>query len=161
MKQKIEAPLATIEVLPTADPDLPWDEMWAFMERFYEAERGYVENLIRHHASVALYRSPGDGRLVGLTALDVYPTVFEMRKSIVIFTSHVMLNEAFRGHNLIQRLGWQTFLAERKRNLLVPIYWFYDTFSYKSYLLLPRNFRDFWPRRDRETTCLELRPDFG
>jgi hypothetical protein len=92
---------------------------------------------------------------VGLTALDVYPTVFEGRKAVVIFTSHVMLDEAFRGHNLLQRLGWRTFLSARKRFPFVPIYWFFDTFSYKSYLLLPRNFRDFWPRREREIPAWE------
>ncbi|HEY6124422.1 MAG TPA: hypothetical protein VIV63_07205, partial [Steroidobacteraceae bacterium] len=27
----------------------------------------------------------------------------------------------------------------------------FDTFSYKSYLLLPRNFREFWPRHDVPT----------
>ena len=32
-----------------------------------------------------------------------------------------------------------------------PVYWLFDTFSYKSYLLLPRNLRQFWPRRDQPT----------
>ncbi len=149
MRQRIATPLAAIDVVPTAEPAIPWDEIWSFIQRFYDAERDYVEELLRHHGSIALFRAPDDGRLVGLTALDVYPTTFEGRKVAVIFTSHVMLDEAFRGHNLLQRLGWRTFLATRKRFPFLPIYWFFDSFGYKSYLLLPRNFRDFWPRRDR------------
>jgi hypothetical protein len=149
MKEKIEAPLAAIEVVPTGDTGISWDEIWAFIQRYYDAERSYVEELIRHHGSIALFRAPDDGRLVGLAALDVYPTVFEGRKVAVIFTSHVMLDEAFRGHNLLQRLGWRTFLKTRKRFPFLPIYWFYDSFGVRSYLLLPRNFRDFWPRHDR------------
>ena len=151
MKERIEASLATIEVVGTADPALSWDEIWALIQRFYEAERGYVEELIRHHGWIALYRAADDGRLVGITALDVYPTEFEGRKVAVIFTSHVMLEEAFRGHNLLQRLGWRTFLRTRLRFPFHAIYWFFDSFSYKSYLLLPHNFRDFWPRREAPT----------
>jgi hypothetical protein len=48
-------------------------------------------------------------------------------------------------------LGLRTFLRTRARYPLRRIYWLFDTFSYKSYLLLPRNFRTFWPRRDRPT----------
>jgi hypothetical protein len=155
VKERIEGPLATIEVLPTGDTGISWDEIWAFIQRFYEAQRDYVEELIRHHGSIALFRAPGDGKLVGLTALDVYPTVFEGRKIAVIFTSHVMLDEAFRGHNLLQRLGWRTFLKTRRRYPLLPIYWFFDSFGYRSYLLLPRNFRDFWPRHDHATPAWE------
>ena len=51
----------------------------------------------------------------------------------------------------MQRLGLRTYLATRLRHPLRPIYWFFDTFSYKSYLLLPRNFVQFWPRHDQPT----------
>ncbi|HEY4999614.1 MAG TPA: hypothetical protein VII36_10740, partial [Usitatibacter sp.] len=111
----------------------------------------YVEDLIKHHASIALVRAADDGRLVGLAALDVYPTTFEGRKVAVIFTSHVMLDEPFRGQNLLQRLGWRMFVRTRLRFPLHAIFWFFDSFSYKSYMLLRRNFRDFWPRRERAT----------
>jgi hypothetical protein len=69
----------------------------------------------------------------------------------VIFTSHVLLREAHRGSNLIQKLGLRVFLEARLRYPLRPIYWFFDTFSYKSYLLLSRNMREYWPRHDRPT----------
>ncbi|MGZ5041575.1 MAG: hypothetical protein ACXWG1_18800 [Usitatibacter sp.] len=150
MSERIVGPLATIEVVGTADPAISWDEMWNLIQRFYEAKREDVEELIRHHGSVALFRAADDARLVGIAALDIYPTVFEGRKVAVIFTSHVMLDEAFRGHNLLQRLGWRMFLRTRARYPLLPIYWFFDSFGYKSYLVMPRNFRDFWPRRDHE-----------
>ncbi len=151
MKERIEGPLATIEVLESADPAISWDEIWDLIQRFYEADRGYVEELIRHHGWIALFRAADDGRLVGMSALDVYPVTFEGRKVAIIFTSHVMLDPAFRGHNLLQRLGWRTFLRTRMRYPFHTIYWFFDAPSYKSYLLLPRNFRDFWPRRERAT----------
>ena len=69
----------------------------------------------------------------------------------MIYTAHVIIREAWRGLNLLQKLGARTFLATRLRHPLQPIYWFFDTFSYKSYLLLPRNFREYWPRREERT----------
>jgi len=155
LSERIDAGLATIDVRGTADPGIDWDEIWALIQQFYDTERDYVEGLIRHHGSIALFRSAGDARLVGISALDVYPAAFEGREVVVIFTSHVMLEPAFRGHNLLQRLGWRTFLRTRMRYPFRAIYWFFDAPSYKSYLLLPRNFRDFWPRRDRQTPAWE------
>ena len=151
MKERIGGGLATIEVMETADPTLSWDEIWTFIQRFYDTEREYVEELIKHHGSIALFRAAGDGRLVGVTALDVYPASYEGRKVAVIFTSHVMLDEGFRGHNLLQRLGWRTFLRTKARYPFHTVYWFFDSFSYNGYLVLPRNFREYWPRRDRAT----------
>jgi hypothetical protein len=34
-------------------------------------------------------------------------------------------------------------------------FWVFDTFSYRSYLLLPRNLHTFWPRHDRATPAWE------
>jgi hypothetical protein len=89
--------------------------------------------------------------LLGMAAIDVHPTEFRGRKLVVISTAHVLIREVWRGRNLLQKLGARTFLATRLRYPLQPIYWFFDTFSYKSYLLLPRNFREFWPRHEQPT----------
>lgn len=142
----------TIDVLPTtAITPQTWDEIWRLTQAFYDTERGYAEGKLKEHRRTVLFRSRGERALVGMASVDVYPVVFRSRRLAVIYTSHVLLHEQHRGHNLIQRLGLRTFLGTRLRYPFRPIYWFFDTFSYKSYLLLPRNFRDFWPRFDRRT----------
>jgi hypothetical protein len=147
---------AVIDVQPTAAiTSQAWDEIWELTQAFYDTERGYAEEKLRAHQRTALFRSRGDLALVGMASLDVYPVVFEGRRLAVIYTSHVVLRERYRGHNLIQRLGLRSFLGARAHWPLRPIYWFFDTFSYKSYLLLPRNFREFWPRHDRATPAWE------
>lgn len=141
-----------IDVVPTTAIAPPtWDEIWRLTQAFYDTERGYAEETLKEHGQTVLIRSRGDHELVGMASMDVYPAVFRGRRLAVIFTSHVLLHEQHRGHNVIQRIGFRTFLGTRLRYPFRPIYWFFDTFSYKSYLLLPRNFRDFWPRFDRET----------
>jgi hypothetical protein len=142
----------TIEVLPTTSiTPQTWNEIWRLTLVFYDAERGYVESKLQEHQRTVLFRSRSERALVGMASVDVYPVVFQGRKLVVIYTSHVLLQERYRGRNFIQQVGFRTFLGARFRYPLRPIYWFFDTFSYKSYLLLPRNFRKFWPRFDRQT----------
>jgi hypothetical protein len=137
-------------VLPThALTPIHWDEVWELTREFYDVERHHAEAELRRRQSIAMFRM--NGALLGMVSLDIYPAQFRGRAIAVIFTTHVLLRENWRGRNLIQRLGIRSFLATRLRYPLRPIYWFFETFSYKSYLLLPRNFRRYWPRHDQPT----------
>jgi hypothetical protein len=126
-----------------------WDDIWTLTSDFFDVERGYAEAELRKRQSIAMFRM--NGALLGMAAIDVYPAKFRGRRLAIISTAHVLIRENWRGRNLIQKLGASTFLRARLRYPLRPIYWFFDTFSYKSYLLLPRNFRTFWPRFDQPT----------
>jgi hypothetical protein len=126
-----------------------WDDIWALTDEFYDVEREYAEAELRKRERIALFRM--NGALLGMASITIYTDKFRGRRVVVINTSHVLIRENWRGRNLIQKLGFRTFLATRARFPFRPIYWFFDTFSYKSYLLLPRNFRRFWPRHDEAT----------
>jgi hypothetical protein len=126
-----------------------WDDIWALTDEFYDVERDYAEAELRKRERIALFRM--NGALLGMASITIYTESFRGRAMAVINTSHVLIRENWRGRNLIQKLGFRTFLATRARFPFRPIYWFFDTFSYKSYLLLPRNFRRFWPRHDEPT----------
>jgi hypothetical protein len=143
--------MASIDVQPaSAITPRTWDEIWGLTQAYYDTDRDYAEGWLRTHQRIGLFRS-GDDELVGMASVDVFTETFRGRRMAVIFTSHVLLREEYRGHNLIQRLGLRFFLRTRLRHPLLPIYWFFDTFSYKSYLLLSRNLREYWPRHDRPT----------
>ena len=123
----------TIDVVSTTAIAAPtWDEIWWLTARFYDTNRGFVEDRLKEHQRIVLFRSQGERALVGMASVDVYPVLFQGRRLAVIYTSHVLLDEQYRGHNLIQRVGFRTFLEARLRFPLRPIYWFFDTFSYKS-----------------------------
>jgi hypothetical protein len=126
-----------------------WDDIWTLTDEFYDVERAYAEAELRKRERIALFRM--NGALLGMASITIYDEEFRGRRVTVINTSHVLIRENWRGRNLIQKLGFRTFLGARLRHPFRPIYWFFDTFSYKSYLLLPRNFRRFWPRHDEPT----------
>jgi len=137
-------------VLATAEiPPAIWDEIWALTQEFYDVERNYAEAELRSRQSIALFRM--NGALLGMAAIDIHATRFRGRRLAAISTAHVLIRENWRGRNLIQKLGMRMFLRARLRYPFRPIYWFFDTFSYKSYLLLPRNFHTYWPRHDQPT----------
>src|SRR5207247_8984780 len=98
--------------------------------------------------AVAVAR-PRRGVMVCIAAIDVYRAGFRSETSTIIFTSSVVIDEPYRRHNVIQRIGLRFYLRARLNHAFRPIYWFFDTFSYKSYGLLPRNFVEYWPRYDR------------
>lgn len=126
-----------------------WDDIWILTQEFFDVQREYAEAELRKRQSIALFHM--NDALLGMVSLDVFTADFRGRTVTAISTAHVLLRENWRGRNLLQKLGFRTFLRERLRHPLRPIYWFFDTFSYKSYLLLPRNFDTFWPRHDRPT----------
>jgi hypothetical protein len=126
-----------------------WDELWDLTREFYDIDRPYAESELRRRQRIAMFRM--DGTLLGMAAIDVVEHDFRGRKVVVLSTTNVLIREHWRGRNLIQKLGFRTFLGVRLRFPLRPIYWFFDSFSYKSYLLLPRNFHTYWPRYDAAT----------
>ena len=126
------------------------NEIWAVTNRYVETDRSIYEQKLLDIPEVGLWRTRA-GRLVGLVSLDVYRVEWEGRTSVVFFTSSVVIDEGFRGRNLVLRTGLRAFLREKLRRPWQPGYWFFDTFSYKSYLLLPHNLAEFWPRRERAT----------
>ena len=126
------------------------DEIWALTGRYVDTPRAHYEEKLLALPEVSLWRARG-GALVGLAGLDAYPIAWRGRTRTVIFTSSVVTDERFRGRNLVLRTGLEVLLREKLRRPWATAYWFFDTFSYKSYLVLARNLREFWPRRARAT----------
>lgn len=124
------------------------DEIWALTERYVDTSRGHYERKLLALPEVSLWRLR-TGALVGLAGLDIYRVAWQSRIRVIVFTSSLVTDERFRGRNLVLRSGLRVLLREKLRRPLAPAYWLFDTFSYKSYLVMARNLREFWPRRDR------------
>jgi hypothetical protein len=126
------------------------EEIWTLTERYVDTPRQHYESKLLALPEVGLWRAR-DGELAGLVSLQVRPVVWRGQTRIIIFTSSVVADERFRGRNLVLRTGLRLLVREKLRRPLAEAYWFFDTFSYKSYLVLARNLREFWPRRDQAT----------
>jgi hypothetical protein len=142
-------PALDISIRPSSSLSLrELDEIWALTERYVDTPRPHYQSKLLALPEVGLWRVR-QGELAGLVGLDVHPVEWGGRTRLIIFTSSVVTDERFRGRNLILKTGLRLLAREKLRRPFAPAYWFFDTFSYKSYLVLARNLREFWPRRDR------------
>lgn len=132
---------------------LQWEEIWAFSSQYIEATREAYEKSVRQKSEIVLIRE--GGKLVGLGALDIYPIVHQGAPSWVIFLGNTIFAEGYRGQNLVEKIGFLYFLKLRLRHPTHKIYLAYGTFSYKTFLMLSRNFVTYWPHPRRPTPAKE------
>lgn len=68
----------------------------------------------------------------------------------VVFSGDTVIAAPFQGQTALQRafVGYVMRVVVRARE---PVYWFLISKGYKTYLLLSRNFLEYWPRHDRPT----------
>ncbi len=128
-----------------------WASIWALVEWFFEVDPDYTGPMLRGREYIVLFRAEGDPVLAGMSTFDVLPVEHAGRRVVAIYSSYVLLREEYRGLNLVQKSGFASFLRVKWRHPLRPVLWFFDSFSVKSYLLLPRNFDVYWPRHDVPT----------
>src|SRR5256885_15018115 len=102
-----------IQILPVAVLTVKeWDEIWQLTQTYVETNRTFYEAKLRAFPEVALART-GSGVLVGIAAIDVYRADFRSETSTIVFTSSVVIDEPYRRHDLIQRIGLQFYLCAR------------------------------------------------
>lgn len=128
-----------------------WAELWRFAEEYTEGTEAGFRTSLRSKKYVVLIRDARSRALVGMGGVDVYPIEHEARRILVIYSGNLIFAPGVRGQSIVQREGFRVYLETRLRHPRTPVWLFYDTFSFKSYLMLPNNFREFWPRHDRPT----------
>jgi hypothetical protein len=126
-----------------------WDEIWRFSSQYIEATRDAYEASIRQKSEIVLIRERDV--LVGLGAVDLYSLSHEGTPSWIIFVGNTIFAEGYRGHNIVEKTGFLYFLWLRLRHPTHRIYLAYGTFSYKTFLMLSRNFVEYWPHPTQET----------
>ncbi len=90
------------------------------------------------------------GRIVGSTAVRRVQLAAGVgghgRPVTVVYTSVVAVNASYRRLGLPAKMGLKTYLFERWRAPLTPLYWLAEAVSPAGYLQMARNFDVFWPQ---------------
>jgi hypothetical protein len=128
-----------------------WEEMWNLSQKYSEMSRDYFEQSIRCSQKVLLTYEIAQKKLVGMAAVEIYPLEHENRKVLIFFTGGVLLDPSFRGKNILQMCAINQFFKTRLRYPTRPCFWVFSALSYKSYLLLNKNFKTYWPNPDQST----------
>ncbi len=134
---------AALRPVPQLTPD-EWSEVLTFGSRYFE---GALEASLRTKQEVILLRDQA-GSLVGIGGVEMFDLTVNGRTVTVIHAGNAAFADETRGQSHVQRLGFRYFLRAKGAHPLRPVYLAYTTFSWRSYLMLTRNFGVSWPRAD-------------
>jgi hypothetical protein len=140
------------EAIAPAELDL--DELWAFITAYVSRSRETFEAALRGYERVSLWRR--EGKLVGFAANKAVTVEIQGQPATALYSGWAILAPEVRGRNLLQAEGARCFARCKLQHPLRPTYWVFGASTYKSYLLLPRNFKTYFPRRERPWGGREL-----
>ncbi|MCM2279809.1 MAG: hypothetical protein NDJ89_17175 [Oligoflexia bacterium] len=143
----------TARTLPVGALGAPAREaMWALFSVYYEnIEREVFERDLATKDQVILLRDREDGSIQGFSTLQVYRREIRGRRVVVVFSGDTVISPAYWGQLALQWAFFRYILKTKLLNPAVPVYWFLISKGYRTYLLLSRNFPEYWPRHDRAT----------
>ena len=128
------------------------EDMWKVFERYYAGTaREAFEADLEGKQHVVLLRDSGDGSLQGFSTLQVYEQEVEGRNVVAIFSGDTIVERDYWGQKALQTAFFFFILRQKLLRPGTPLYWFLISKGYKTYLLLSRNFVEYWPRHDQET----------
>src|SRR4029079_15523392 len=104
---------------------------------------------------VIVLRDSGDGSLKGYSTLYVFDASVDGRRVKAVFSGDTIVDDMYWGQSTLQRAFFRYVLALKVRNPTVPLYWFLISKGFRTYLLLSRNFPEYWPRHEASTPAWE------
>jgi hypothetical protein len=145
---KLRARLWRIEALT---PSLR-QEMWQLFERFYSDVRRaqFEEDLDGKHDVILLFDRRDDS-LQGFSTLMRYQVEVEGKRYAIVFSGDTIVAPKYWGQSALQVAFYRYVVATKVEFPKLPVYWFLITKGYRTYLLLSRNFLEYWPRHDKPT----------
>lgn len=136
--------------------DLTRARMWALFSRYYESvDRAHFEKDLSGKDRVLLVRDTGDQSLQGFTTVQCFDGPSGSTPYRVVFSGDTVLEKAYWGRDTLQRAFAVLLMKEKLLHPHRRVYWFLISKGYKTYLLLSRNFLEFWPRRGVDTPARE------
>jgi hypothetical protein len=135
------------QILATARVPSPLEaEAHAFYARFADMSAQEFGGSLRGKDFLVTWREAGALRGMMVVQISRERRPDSGREVLLLSTHHAAMEPSLRGRNLLQMACLRLYLGLRARHPLTPIYWLFDTYSYKSYLAMTRTFARCWPR---------------
>jgi hypothetical protein len=125
--------------------------MWQCYSRFVEARRDGFMQTIDTADETFLFYGRHSRALAGFEALRVLTVAMRGQPHTVVYSCYADLLPAARGANLLQRVALRRTLRLKLLHPLRPMFWMFTASSYLSYMLLPNNLIEYWPRPEGPT----------
>lgn len=121
------------------------EDIAAFVTRSIPYPRARLDHTIDAADYLWLARDTA-GTLVATTALRLVPARRGGRAVTLLYTAMLVIDPSCRRLNLVRRFGLRSYLRERTRAPLTPLYWMIFAASPAGFLQMARNFDTYWPK---------------
>jgi len=127
--------------------------MWELYARYYarvDEARFFAD--LDEKDDVVIVRDARDRSVQGFTTLRAYTQEVGGRRVRVVFSGDTVIATPYQGQSALQVafVRYVVGLVVRHRE---PVWWFLISKGYKTYLLMSRNFLEYWPRHERATSA--------
>src|SRR5690606_20602636 len=121
-------------------------EMFKVFSRYYDhvAMDQFLSDLSRKSGAFVVRRQH-DNAIVGFSTFGVYHLEVDGRRIKGVFSGDTVLEKEHWGNRAINAAFVRRVLWEAIKNPLTPQYWFLISKGYKTFLLLSRNFPEYYP----------------
>lgn len=125
--------------------------MWSLYREHYERvdERQFFADLDEKHHAILL-RDLADKSLQGFTTLHVDRVTVDGTPYVIVFSGDTIIAGNYQGQSALHREFVRYIMRVAMTSGGAPVYWYLISKGYKTYLLLSRNFNEYWPRHDVE-----------
>ncbi len=123
-------------------------EVIDFLRDYSGDEEAVIAESITDCDRLILYEDSDTGQVCGTTRLKIVDLEAARKRFRALVTMSVVIAEEYRGQNLIQRAGLQSFLRYGMWTFR-RVYWFSLMSGFRAYLLAARYMPDVWPHRSR------------
>lgn len=104
---------------------------------------------------VFLVRKKATQEIVGFSTLGIYTFELGGKKAKGLFSGDTILERAYWGSRSLQTAFALKLFIEALKSPLTPQYWLLISKGYKTYLLLSKNFPDYYPKRGAHDAHLQ------
>ena len=126
--------------------------LWQVFKEYYaDVNRETFERDLSNKSHVILLLDRRLGAICGFSTFVLYQETIEGQRIGVLYSGDTIIQRDYWGQTALQRAFILAFLRYKLRYPWLSTYWFLISKGYKTYLLLSRNYCEYWPRHDRKT----------
>lgn len=121
------------------------EELWNFYSQYAQFVNKDVWQKFLFESDQIVTIQGKDHSIKGCGTITQHIAHWKKRHYGLIYTGITAYHPELRGKRYTQRIGFQSFLKFKLKHPFTPAYWLFFASTYKSYLLMSRNFSTFWP----------------
>lgn len=120
-------------------------DMWQLFKTYYDevAQSKFLSDLKDKDQVILLHDAYG--QIQGFSTIKCFDKVINGKQTRIIYSGDTIINHVFWGQTALQKTFYQFLFKEYLKHPFTPVYWFLISKGYKTYLLLSRNFKAYWP----------------